>query len=51
MWPVTLKLPGYTESYIVTFVDKYCATAEFFSSLKIKFKKNNNDNNIGNDTK
>ena len=28
MWPLTVILPKYTESYIVTFVDKYCATQE-----------------------
>lgn len=31
MWPVTLKLPKYPESYIVTFVDKYSAVAESIS--------------------
>ncbi len=46
MWPVTAKLPGYAESYIVTFVDKYCATMEFFHSLKVKSIKNKKiDNN------
>lgn len=28
MWPVTIKLPKYKESYIITFVDKYCAIME-----------------------
>lgn len=28
MWPVTLKLPKYPESYIITFVDKYSAIME-----------------------
>ncbi len=40
MWPLTIKLPHYTESYIVTLVDKYCATMEFFNSFKIKPNKN-----------
>lgn len=30
MWPVTRKLPKYKESYIITFVDKYCAILEYF---------------------
>lgn len=30
MWPVTLKLPRYPESFIVTFVDKYSAIYESF---------------------
>ncbi|KAF1086686.1 hypothetical protein SPSYN_00405 [Sporotomaculum syntrophicum] len=28
MWPVTLSPPKYMESYIVTMMDKYCATRE-----------------------
>ena len=36
MWPLTVKLPKYKESYIVTFVDKYCATVEFFKYLNKK---------------
>lgn len=28
MWPVTLSLPKYLESYIITFVDKYSAIQE-----------------------
>lgn len=28
MWPVTIKLPRYKESYIITLVDKYCAILE-----------------------
>lgn len=38
MWPLTLPLPSYKESYIVTFVDKYCATRELLKSFK-KFLK------------
>ncbi len=29
MWPVTTQRPGYAETYILTFVDKYCAMLEF----------------------
>ncbi|MFR2534713.1 MAG: HD domain-containing protein [Clostridia bacterium] len=28
MWPVTFALPKYKESFVITFVDKYCAVAE-----------------------
>jgi len=28
MWPVTIRFPRYAESYIITLVDKYCATME-----------------------
>lgn len=30
MWPMTIVPPSYLESFIVTLVDKYCATVEFF---------------------
>ena len=36
MWPVTLKFPTSIEGFILTFVDKYCATAETFEVLKSK---------------
>jgi len=28
MWPLTVRLPKYKESFIVSFIDKYCSTAE-----------------------
>jgi len=34
MWPVTIKLPKYKESYIITFVDKFCALKETFDYMK-----------------
>ncbi|UZQ51991.1 HD family phosphohydrolase [Clostridium kluyveri] len=37
MWPLTFKLPKYKESFIVMFVDKYCASMEI-----IKFHSKDN---------
>ncbi|MGN0648903.1 MAG: HAD family hydrolase [Oscillospiraceae bacterium] len=28
MWPLTLAFPRYRETYVITFVDKFCAVAE-----------------------
>ena len=41
MWPVTIAFPRYLESFIVTFVDKYCATHESleFYQEKLQNKK------------
>ena len=40
MWPVTISFPKYKESYLLTLVDKYCATYEtsnyFLKQLKKK---------------
>lgn len=36
MWPVTLRFPKYAESYIITFVDKYCAIQESIQAYKAK---------------
>ena len=36
MWLVTIRPPKYTEGYIVSFVDKYCAAKEFVSSVLSK---------------
>lgn len=30
MWPATRPRPKYKESYVIVFVDKYCAVLEFF---------------------
>ena len=34
MWPVTFSAPKYLESYIITFVDKYCAIKEWSNYCK-----------------
>ena len=34
MWPVTSALPNYFETFIVTFVDKYCAIKEWSNYCK-----------------
>jgi len=39
MWPLTLELPKYRESYVIVFVDKYCAVAEIGSFVVDKTKK------------
>ena len=36
MWPLTIIPPRFAEGYIVTLVDKYCATKEFFRFLKTR---------------
>lgn len=38
MWPVTIALPRYKESFIITFVDKYCAIQESIQAYKSKKK-------------
>ena len=44
MWPMTFKLPKYKESYVIVFVDKYCALLEVMSpkyqKIKNRFIKN-----------
>ncbi len=30
MWPLTMSLPRYKESFVVSLADKYCATMEMF---------------------
>lgn len=33
MWPISPRLPRYREGFIITFVDKFCATAEALTRL------------------
>lgn len=42
MWPFTLSMPKYKETYVIVLVDKYCAIMEFFAPYisKLKRKKN-----------
>lgn len=39
MWPLTLRLPRYPESYIVSAMDKICAVEEVCVATKCKLKK------------
>lgn len=41
MWPVTLALPRYMESFIITIADKYSAIEESFEYYKSQFKQKN----------
>ncbi len=34
MWPLSLAMPRYKESFLVTFADKYSATIEVFLGYK-----------------
>ena len=43
MWPLTVVLPSYVESYIVTLVDKYCATNELLKTFRKKIKNRNGE--------
>lgn len=42
MWPVTIRFPKYAESYVITFVDKYCALQESFNAYKSKTRSKKN---------
>ena len=37
MWPVTVPRPKYAETYIITFVDKYCAVIEYLLPQPARF--------------
>ncbi len=39
MWPLTIIPPKYLESFIVTSMDKYCATIEMIYSASPKYQK------------
>lgn len=39
MWPVTVVLPKFKETWLIVFIDKYCAMYEFFLEKRIKLKK------------
>lgn len=36
MWPLTIKFPRYIESFIITFVDKFCAIEETIDYIRKK---------------
>ena len=35
MWPLTVKLPKFKESFVVTMVDKWCAVMEIFTRKNV----------------
>ncbi len=35
MWPLTIRFPKYKESFIVSFVDKYCSVTEIIKSREV----------------
>lgn len=39
MWPVTAERPKFAETYIITFVDKYCAVIEFLLPQPARFRQ------------
>ena len=43
MWPVTISLPKYKESYILTLVDKYCALNESYQEIYNRFYRAEDD--------
>ena len=42
MWPLTFSPPRYLESFVISIIDKYCATKDWLL-IKGNRKKNNND--------
>ncbi|MBR3665593.1 MAG: HDIG domain-containing protein [Ruminococcus sp.] len=48
MWPLTLKLPRYAESYVIVMTDKYAAVLEIGAHVKGKISKlrHRNDNEM-----
>jgi hypothetical protein len=38
MWPLTVVPPKYLESFVVTTMDKYCATIEMIYSSSEKYR-------------
>ena len=39
MWPLTVMPPRYTESYVVTAMDKYCAAIELWYSFSKSYRE------------
>lgn len=39
MWPLTISIPRYRETFILTLVDKYCALSESYYEIKSKHLK------------
>lgn len=43
MWPLTLRMPRYKESFLIVFLDKYVATRDFLQSAKQQSDKQQNE--------
>ena len=41
MWPFTLSMPKYKETYVIILIDKYCAVLEFFAPYLSKLRRKN----------
>lgn len=50
MFPLTLKLPKYRESYIVLLADKYCAIYETIAWKRTKRKLSHIEEHLENQT-
>ena len=45
MWPLTLALPRYRESFLLTVVDKRCALMESYREIKARHEKKKKEKN------
>ncbi len=50
MWPLSLGMPQYKESFLVTFADKYSASVEVFIGLKRLFSQKHKETSFNTNT-